>query len=77
MPPKVLREFNKCQILFPHCVKNADCAVTSICQTNDVSTRPAELSLKRMNTFSRRIEMMVEEPCQNIHGSQRYHRDLF
>src|SRR2546430_14351223 len=58
-------------------MENADRALASICQTDDGPAGSAELSLKRVNTFNRRMEMLVEKPFENIHGSQRYHRDLF
>jgi hypothetical protein len=45
MPAKVLREFEKCDVLFAHSVLNADDAVGGIGEANDLTAGPSELAL--------------------------------
>ena len=67
----MLREFKECDILFPDRIENADGAVASICQTNDVSARPSKLSLQWLDLLGGRMEMLLEKRLQNIHAAQR------
>src|ERR1700738_1796285 len=66
-PSKMLREFQKRNVLFAHPVQNADRAVSFAAQPDDLAARAAKLSLQRLNALHRRAKMLLKQFVEYVH----------
>ena len=67
MAAKVAGELKKGKVLFAHGVENADGGVARAGEADDIAPRAAELALKRLHVFSRRMKVLLEEAFKSVH----------
>src|SRR5208283_288580 len=67
MAAKVAGEFQERDVLFAHIVKDADGGDFLRSQSDYLPPGAAQLSLQRLRLNDRRVEMLLEQVCQNIH----------
>ena len=77
MAAKVPRELEESDIFFAHVVQDANGAMILVRKPNNAAPRPSKLALQRLYPRHRRVEMLLEEPLQNVHRrfSVRGHKD--
>ena len=67
MAAKMPGELEKGKVLFAHGVENADGGVARAGKADDIASRAAQLALKRLHAFSRRMKVLLEEAFKNVH----------
>ena len=70
MPSKVSRKFEDRRVLLADTIQNANCANPSARQPDNLPPRTAQLPLQRLHSLDRRMEVLLEELFENIHGSE-------
>src|SRR5215472_18834808 len=67
MPPKMPREVQERDILFPHTGENADCPAFLSRQPYNPPSRPAQFSLQRLDLLHRHLKMRFEQSLEDVH----------
>lgn len=69
---EMTREFEECNVLFPHSIENADGPVPSSSKPDNPAPRAAKLSLERVHLLDGHSEMPLEELFEKVYIHASY-----
>ena len=71
MTAKIAGELEKSNILLAHGIENADGRLPGAGEAHNHAPGAAELPLKRLNAFRRRVKVLLEEVFENFHEGRQ------